>query len=100
MKYAKGRLLVFISEMVSNSINENVGATVRSLQWNVTTKVTLISIKLNCSLLSLRKHNFISSQFELWIKILENKADIVNDSINKKNQLKLNSLEHFSHIQF
>lgn len=65
MKYAKGRLLVFISEMVSNSINENVGATVRSLQWNVTTKVTLISIKLNCSLLSLRKHNLISSQFEL-----------------------------------
>lgn len=60
MKYAKGSLLVFISEMVNKSINENEGATVRSLQWNVTTNVTLISIKLNSSLLSLRKHNLIS----------------------------------------
>lgn len=39
--------MVFISEMVNKSINENEGATVRSLQWNVTTNVTLISIKLN-----------------------------------------------------
>lgn len=76
--------LVVISEMVSNYTNESVGTTVMSPSWNLTTKGTLIAIKLNCSSLSLRKYNFIFPQFELWIKILEDKADIVNGSINKK----------------